>query len=127
VLLSSHILAQVEALCDRVTIIRQGKDVESGTLEELRHLTRTSVTVETKQSADSLAELQGVHNFSAENGRVTFDIDTDRIDSAIKEVSALGIRNLISRPPTLEQLFMRHYGEELTDAERTSVDEEDAA
>jgi ABC-2 type transport system ATP-binding protein len=126
VLLSSHILYQVEILCDRVTIIRQGKDVESGTLEELRHLTRTSVTVETAQSANSLAELPGVHNFTAENGRVTFDVDTDQMDTAIREISNLGVRNLISRPPTLEQLFMRHYGNELTEAELTYVESEDS-
>jgi ABC-2 type transport system ATP-binding protein len=126
VLLSSHILYQVEILCDRVTIIRQGKDVESGTLEELRHLTRTSVTVETAQSANSLAELPGVHNFTAENGRVTFDVDTDQMDTAIREISNLGVRNLISRPPTLEQLFMRHYGNELTEAELTHVESEDS-
>jgi ABC-2 type transport system ATP-binding protein len=127
VLLSSHILYQVEILCDRVTIIRQGKDVESGTLDELRHLTRTSVTAETKQPAERLAELPGVHNFTSENGRVHFDVDTDQIDTAIKEVSALGLRNLVSRPPTLEQLFMRHYGEELTEAERATGESEDAA
>jgi ABC-2 type transport system ATP-binding protein len=127
VLLSSHILYQVEILCDRVTIIRQGKDVESGTLDELRHLTRTSVTAETEKSADRLAELPGVHNFTAENGRVHFDVDTDQIDTAIREVSTLGLRNLVSRPPTLEQLFMRHYGEELTEAERAADESEDVA
>jgi ABC-2 type transport system ATP-binding protein len=123
-LLSSHILYQVEILCDRVTIIRQGKDVESGTLEELRHLTRTSITAETEHPAHNLKELPGVHDFTAENGRVHFDVDTDQIDAAIKEVSALGLRNLVSRPPTLEQLFMRHYGEELTEAERAPVESE---
>ncbi len=118
VLLSSHILYQVEILCDRVTIIRQGKDVESGTLDELRHLTRTSITAETVQDASGLVELPGVHDFESENGRVHFNVDTDQIDTAIKQVSALGVRNLISRPPTLEQLFMRHYGVELTESER---------
>ncbi len=126
ILLSSHLLYQVEILCDRVTIIRQGKDVERGTLDELRHLTRTSITAETEQDPAGLAELPGVHDFTSENGRVHFDVDTEQIDGAIKQVSALGIRNLISRPPTLEQLFMRHYGEELTEAERTSGAEEEA-
>jgi ABC-2 type transport system ATP-binding protein len=127
VLLSSHILYQVEVLCDRVTIIRQGKDVESGTLQELRHLTRTSITAETERSAAGLAELPGVHDFQVEDGRVHFDVDTDQIGAAIRQVSALGVRNLISRPPTLEQLFMRHYGEELTEAERAHVVQEDGA
>jgi ABC-2 type transport system ATP-binding protein len=127
VLLSSHLLYQVEVLCDRVTIIRQGRDVESGTLAELRHLTRTSITAETREDASGLAELDGVHDFTAENGRVHFDVDTDLLDSAIREVSALGVTNLVSRPPTLEQLFMRHYGEELTEAERATAGAEHEA
>jgi ABC-2 type transport system ATP-binding protein len=127
VLLSSHILYQVEVLCDRVTIIRQGVDVETGTLDDLRHLTRTTITVETDKPAARLAELPGVHDFVFENGRVQFDVDTDRLDEAIRQISALGVRTLISQPPTLEQLFMRHYGQELSEVERGGVDEEDAA
>jgi ABC-2 type transport system ATP-binding protein len=127
VLLSSHILYQVEVLCDHITIIRQGKDVESGTLTDLRHLTRTSVTAETEQSPEALAELEGVHNFQSENGQVHFDVDTDQLGGVISKIADLGIRNLVSRPPTLEQLFMRHYGEELSEAELTTADEDDAA
>ena len=127
ILLSSHLLYQVEVLCDRVTIIRQGKDVESGSLQDLRHLTRTSITAETREDPSDLAELPGIHGFTSENGRVHFDVDTEQIDEAIRQVSALGVRNLVSRPPTLEQLFMRHYGEELTEAERARADEEDVA
>jgi ABC-2 type transport system ATP-binding protein len=127
VLLSSHILYQVEVLCDHITIIRQGKDVESGTLSELRHLTRTSVTAETEQSPEPLAELPGVHKFQVDNGQAHFDVDTDRLGDVIREISTLGVRNLISRPPTLEQLFMRHYGEELSEAELATADEDDAA
>lgn len=118
VLLSSHILAQVEALADRVTIIRQGAVVESGTLDELRHLTRTSVTVETERAADELEARTGVHDVSRENGRVHFDVDGEHLDAAIAYLSGLGIRSLISRPPTLEQLFLRHYGAEETEAAR---------
>jgi ABC-2 type transport system ATP-binding protein len=127
VLLSSHILYQVEVLCDRVTIIRQGSDVESGTLDDLRHLTRTSIIAETEHPANGLAALPGVHDFAVENGRVQFNVDTDKIDEAIRQVASLGVRNLVSQPPTLEQLFMRHYGEELTETERKTIDEEDAA
>ncbi len=127
VLLSSHLLYQVEILCDRVTIIRQGKDVERGTLDDLRHLTRTSITAETHQDPLKLAELTGVHDFTKEDGKVHFNVDSDKIDEAIREISALGVRSLVSQPPTLEQLFMRHYGEELTEAERASSSEEDAA
>lgn len=119
VLLSSHLLYQVEVLCDRVTIIRRGKDVESGTLSDLRHLTRTSVTLETASSPEPLAELPGVHGFQIERGRAHFDVDTDQIGAIMDAATRLDIHSLVSRPPTLEQLFMRHYGEELSDAERT--------
>ncbi|WP_199432841.1 ABC transporter ATP-binding protein [Qaidamihabitans albus] len=116
VLLSSHILAQVEALGDRVSIIRQGHIVESGTLSELRHLTRTSVEAETHRSADGVRDLPGVHNVAVSNGKVHFDVDTEHLDTAVGHLHGLGIRSLVSQPPTLEQLFMRHYGEELAEA-----------
>lgn len=119
VLLSTHILYQVEVLCDRVTIIRRGKDIESGTLAELRHLTRTSITAETAQPANGIAALPGVHNLQIENGRVHFDVDTDQLDPVIRQISSLGVRSLICRPPTLEQLFLRYYGQELAPAEMT--------
>jgi ABC-2 type transport system ATP-binding protein len=127
VLLSSHILYQVEVLCDRVTIIRQGQTVESGTLQELRHLTRTSVTAETERPAADLKGLPGVHDFKLDNGRVQFDVDTDKLGPVISEVAALGITNLVSQPPTLEQLFMRHYGEELTAEELAEPENEEVA
>jgi ABC-2 type transport system ATP-binding protein len=114
VLLSSHILAQVEALCDRVSIIRLGHIVESGSLSELRHLTRTTVTAETTRPADRLADLDGVHNLTVLDGQARFDVDGDHLDSAVGYLHSLGIRALVSQPPTLEQLFMRHYGEDLT-------------
>ena len=117
VLLSSHILAEVEALCDRVSIIRAGRTVESGTLTELRHLTRTSVTVETAQPIDGLTDLAGVHNPVVEDRHARFDVDTAQLDSAMRHLAGLGIRSLTSQPPTLEELFLRHYGDEL--AERT--------
>ncbi|TCP48628.1 ABC-2 type transport system ATP-binding protein [Tamaricihabitans halophyticus] len=116
VLLSSHILAQVEALCDRVSIIRQGHIVESGSLSDLRHLTRTSVQVETVRPAAGLESLPGVHDLSSTNGKLHFDVDTDQLDGIIGHLHGLGIRSLVSQPPTLEQLFMRHYGEELAEA-----------
>jgi ABC-2 type transport system ATP-binding protein len=125
ILLSSHLLYQVEVLCDRVTIIRQGRQVETGTLDQLRYLTRTSITAETEREASGLASLSGVHDVQVDNGRIHFDVDTDHIDAVIREVSALGVRNLVSRPPTLEQLFMRHYGEEFTKADRASLHEEE--
>ncbi|WP_298329105.1 ABC transporter ATP-binding protein [Haloactinopolyspora sp.] len=113
VLLSSHILAEVEKLCDRVSIIRAGRVVESGTLDDLRHLTRTSVTAVTEQPPTGLADVAGVHDVSLDGNRVEFEVDTDHMDAAIRELSQLGVRSLISHPPTLEELFLRHYGDEI--------------
>jgi ABC-2 type transport system ATP-binding protein len=113
VLLSSHILAEVEALCDRVSIIRKGRTVESGTLAELRHLTRTSVAVETEQPLDGLATLSGVHDLHVDGVRARFDVDTAHLDAALRHLTTYGIRSLTSQPPTLEELFLRHYGDEL--------------
>ncbi len=116
VLLSSHILAEVEKLCDRVTIIRQGRTIQTGTLDELRHLTRTSISVRTRQPADGLATLPGVHGFRTEDARVRFDVDSDRLDEVVTELASLGVVSLVSHPPTLEELFLRHYGDVRADA-----------
>jgi ABC-2 type transport system ATP-binding protein len=113
VLLSSHILAEVEALCDRVSIIRAGRTVQSGTLSDLRHLTRTTVVAETRDHADRLAAMAGVANVNALDGRVSFDVDTDHLDEAMSYLSSLGIHSLVSHPPTLEELFLRQYGDEV--------------
>ncbi len=109
VLLSSHILAEVEKLCDRVTIIRAGRVVESGTLAELRHLTRTSVTAELSAPAPELAGLAGVHDLEEQGSRVAFDVDTAQLDAALRVLTAVGVRTLTSQPPTLEEMFLRHY------------------
>jgi ABC-2 type transport system ATP-binding protein len=113
VLLSSHILAEVEALCDRVTIIRAGRTVESGSLADLRHLTRTSIAVETVRPPEGLAALEGIHDVHVEDHRARFDVDTARIDGVVRHLTRFGIRSLTSQPPTLEELFLRHYGDEL--------------
>jgi ABC-2 type transport system ATP-binding protein len=110
VLLSSHILAQVEVLADRVSIIRLGRIVESGTLAELRHLTRTTISAETERPAAGLAELSGVHGLRSDDGHVRFEVDAEQLDAAVRHLSTLGIRSLVSHPPTLEQLLLRHYG-----------------
>jgi ABC-2 type transport system ATP-binding protein len=115
VLLSSHILAEVEALCDRVTIIRAGRRVESGTLADLRHLTRTSIAVETVSEPVGLDALPGVHDLHVEDHRARFDVDTSHIDETVRRLSGFGLRTLTSTPPTLEELFLRHYGDELED------------
>ncbi|QVQ50712.1 ABC transporter ATP-binding protein [Spiractinospora alimapuensis] len=110
VLLSSHILAQVEALCDRVSIIRAGRTVESGTLRDLRHLTRTTVIAETERPVTGTSELQGVHDLKQDGETsVRFDVDGEHLDPAIRHLMGFGIRALTSHPPTLEQLFLRHY------------------
>jgi len=113
VLLSSHILAEVEALCDRVTIIRAGRTVESGSLSGLRHLTRTSIAVETVEPAGDLATLAGIHDLRVTDHRATFDVDTTHLDEAVRHLTRFGIRSLTSQPPTLEELFLRHYGDEI--------------
>jgi ABC-2 type transport system ATP-binding protein len=109
VLLSSHILAEVEALCDRVTIIRDGRTVEAGTLAQLRHLTRTSIQAELAGPPAGLADLPGVHDLQAQDGRVRFDVDNEALDAALRRLTSLGVRSLVSQPPTLEELFLRHY------------------
>ncbi len=113
VLLSSHILAQVEKLCDRVSIIRLGRIVQSGTLSDLRHLTRTTIDAETARPVEGLGELPGVHGLRTEGGRVHFAVDGEHLDAAVRHVSGAGIRSLTSHPPTLEELMLRHYGDEL--------------
>nr|WP_312579223.1 ABC transporter ATP-binding protein [Sedimentibacter sp.] len=116
VFLSSHILAEVEALCDRIGIIRQGKIVESGTLEELRHLTRTTFTVELARSAN-LYQLQGVHNVSQKKEKWHFSVDANAIESVMAALAPMGIKSLTAEPPTLEELLMRHYGDNLEEKE----------
>ena len=109
VLLSSHILAEVEALCDRVSIIRNGVTVETGTLGDLRHLTRTSITAELASPPNGLSTLSGVHDLVVEGNRASFEVDTDQLNPVLAQLSASGVRSLTSQPPTLEELFLRHY------------------
>jgi ABC-2 type transport system ATP-binding protein len=109
VLLSSHILAEVEALCDRLTIIRDGRTVETGTLTEMRHLTRTTIQAELAGPVDGLATLVGVHDLRTDNGRVRFDVDTDALEPALQTLVKVGVRSLVSAPPSLEELFLRQY------------------
>jgi ABC-2 type transport system ATP-binding protein len=109
VLLSSHILAEVEALCDRLTIIREGRTVETGTLQDMRHLTRTTIQAELAGPADGLATLVGVHDLRTDNGRVRFDVDTDALEPALQTLVKVGVRSLVSAPPSLEELFLRQY------------------
>lgn len=113
VLLSSHILSEVETLCDRVSIIRAGRLVESGTLAELRHLTRSSVAFARRDGDERvLAAFDGVHDLSVHDGRVQFTVDSDRIAEVLPELGRLGVQGLTVAPPSLEELFLRHYGDD---------------
>ncbi len=109
ILLSSHILSEVEQLCDKVAIIRQGKIIETGTLKELRHLTGTMLLVETKEPMPDLAEVKGVQGIVQKDGALSFQVDQDELDRVVRYVSGFGIIRMESAPPTLEELFMRHY------------------
>lgn len=113
VLLSSHILAEVERLCDRVTIIRAGQTVQSGSLGEMRHLTRTTVSTETRGDPSVLGDMAGVHDVVVDDHRVTMSVDHDQLSAVMAALAPLGIVSLVSQPPTLEELFLRHYGPEL--------------
>lgn len=113
VLLSSHILAEVEALCDRVTIIRLGRAVQTGTLAQMRHLTRTAISVETSRPATGLADIPGIHDLTVDGAQARFDVDTSHLDEVVRRLGEFGVRSLTSHPPTLEELFLRHYGDEL--------------
>ncbi|MGC9669565.1 ATP-binding cassette domain-containing protein [Planosporangium sp. 12N6] len=112
VLLSSHILAEVEALCDRISIVRDGRTVDTGTLSELRHLTRTTITAELSTAPAGLTDLAGVHDLVTDGTRVRFTVDNDTLDTALRQLTTLGVRSLSSQPPTLEELFLRHYENE---------------
>jgi ABC-2 type transport system ATP-binding protein len=112
VLLSSHILSEVEALCDQVSIIRAGRIVESGTLAQLRHLTRSSITAELATSPDGLATLPGVHNLAVDGSSIRCEVDSDHLNTVIGRLSAAGVRALRVQPATLEELFLRHYRDE---------------
>ncbi|MBB4931765.1 ABC-2 type transport system ATP-binding protein [Lipingzhangella halophila] len=109
VLLSSHILGEVEAVCDRVTIIRDGATVEAGTLAQLRHLTRSSVSAEVAAAPSGLSDLAGVHDLRTEGHQVRCQVDTARIGDVLVHLHALGIVDVTVQPPTLEELFLRHY------------------
>lgn len=119
VLLSSHILAEVEALCDRVSIVRNGRTVESGTLAELRHLTRTEVSAEVTAVSPALTTLEGIHHLDIQGNRVRFSADTNALGHALSLLTDAGLHSLTCQPPTLEELFLRHY--ETRDQSRQEV------
>jgi ABC-2 type transport system ATP-binding protein len=118
VLLSSHILSEVEELCDRVSIIRAGKTVESGTLAQLRHLTRTEIAFAHDPAKEAaVSALPGTHDLVIDEGRVRFTVDSDRVADFLPDLGRLGVQGLTVAPPSLEDLFLRHYGDELAPVE----------
>lgn len=109
VLLSSHILAEVEKLCDNVTIIRAGRTVRSGTLSELRDLMRNTVTARTRGDGNRLRELAFLHDFAIQDGQISFSVDRADLDITMDRLAALGIDELAVAPASLEDLFLREY------------------
>jgi len=118
VMLSSHILAEVEKLCDRVTIIRHGRTVQSGTLDDLRTTTRTAVTVSTDNPVTGLEATAGVHSVRIGGGSLRFEVEEAALGGVMNHLASFGIRSLVSQPPTLEELFLREYGDDLAAGER---------
>ena len=110
VLLSSHVLAEVEQLCDRVTIVRAGRAVETGSLADLRHLARTTYLVDTDAPPAVLERVHGVHDVRPDAGRIRFDVDGDAVDGVLAALAGAHVRSLVAAPPSLEELFLRHYG-----------------
>lgn len=111
-LLSSHILSEVEELSDRISIIKQGRIVQTATLEQMRTLHTTSITAQLRGPASALDRLPGVSRLERKNSEVTFSVDAAHLDAAIAELSRAGIESLVSEPPSLEELFLGTYGEQ---------------
>jgi ABC-2 type transport system ATP-binding protein len=109
ILLSSHILSEVEALCDRVTIIRAGRAAETGTFAELRHLTRTTVVVDTAEPLGALTTWSGVHDARVHDRHAEFSVDPSELNRVLERLVDRHVRSMTTSPPTLEELFMRHY------------------
>ena len=109
VLLSSHILAETEALCEKVTIIRAGKTVESGSLSDMRHLSRFSITAELLGDPPDLSRIRGVEDVSIDGRTLRAQVDSESLGELIRVLGDAGVRSLVSQPPTLEELFLRHY------------------
>jgi ABC-2 type transport system ATP-binding protein len=110
ILLSSHILSEVEKLCDRLSIIRNGKIIDTGTLRELQHLSRNNITVETEKPVIGLRSLRGVYDLAENAGTFTFRADSGATGAVMSLLADAGITRISVTPPTLEELFLSHYG-----------------
>ncbi len=109
VFLSSHILSEVESLCDTITIIRDGKIIETGTLEDLRYLTRIKITVETMKEMPELSKQEGISDVVIDGNKTVFQLDTSKYSDVLKYISQHDVIKLETSQPTLEDLFMQHY------------------
>ena len=109
IFLSSHIMSEVEKLCDRIAIIREGMIVETGTLADMRHLTRITMTIRTEKPVENITQIKGIHGISEDQGELSFQVDSDEISGVVSYISQYGVKKLHSAPLTLEDLFMRHY------------------
>lgn len=109
ILLSSHILSEVERLCDKIAIIAAGEIVEYGSLEEMRHLTRYEFKVETKKPAVGLERLNAVHNLKFDSNKATFQADSDKVQEILTVLTEYDVVKIDSNPETLEELFMHYY------------------
>lgn len=110
VLLSSHILSEAEALSDRLSIIRAGRVVETGTLSQMRHLRRTTVIADVRSDPAPIAALPGVHDVAIDGSHLTCHVDADALDAVLAALAGLGVESLVTQPPSLEEMFLQHYG-----------------
>ncbi len=110
VLLSSHILSEVEALSDRLSIIRDGKIVETGTLDDMRKFHRTAVAAQLRIPVEHFTAIDGVHDLVIDGVHLTCQVDTHALGQLMVALSDIGIDSLVTQPPTLEQVFLQHYG-----------------
>jgi ABC-2 type transport system ATP-binding protein len=125
VLLSSHLLDEVEQLCDRVSIVRAGRTVDTGSLKDLRHLTRTTIEAEVSSPPAALDQIPGVHRLQVGGGdpvTVHAELDAAALDGVLRRLTDAGLRSLTSRAPTLEELFLRHYRAEAPGSRSTLDD-----
>lgn len=121
VLLSSHILSEVEELCDSIVIIRDGEIIESGNLESMRHLTRQQITVETKQPIPELSKQAGVHELEQNKLHASFQVDSQNLNEVMAYLANFSITKLNSNPPTLEDLFLSHYEDDQSGKAKVGV------
>jgi ABC-2 type transport system ATP-binding protein len=109
VLLSSHVLAEVDAVCDRVSIVRAGRTVETGSLAELRHLQRLTIVAETEHELHGVTDIPGLHDVEYDGSTLRCSVDPGHLNELLSHLSAAGVRSLESRTPTLEEMFLRYY------------------